>query len=117
MRKTLPLKYRQTNIEPLELMHEIEQIIPKIEDDLIGSLEWYSQNARYVPESLKIISLEYLQQSRYKMNYSFRWNVFNACLDIDASETTHQSVNFTLTPDALVFDFFDNDRHNMSDEL
>ena len=30
MRKTLPLKYRQTNIESLELMHEIQQIIPKM---------------------------------------------------------------------------------------
>ncbi|RAP71018.1 hypothetical protein ACZ87_02175 [Candidatus Erwinia dacicola] len=51
------------------------------------------------------------------MNCSFRWNVFNACLDIDASETINQSVNFTLTSDALMFNFIDNDRHNMSDEL
>ena len=98
-------------------MEEIQQIIPKIEEDLIGSLEWYSQNARYVPNSLKIISLEHLQQSRYKMMYSFRWNVFNACLDIDASETTRDSVNFSYTPGALVFDFIDNYSQNVSDEL
>ncbi|MTD27085.1 hypothetical protein [Erwinia sorbitola] len=117
MRKTIPLKYRQTELNPLELMEELQQIIPKIEDDLVGSLDWYSQNARYVPDSIRIISLEHLQQSRYKLNYSFRWNVFNACLDIDAFETTNQSVNFSCGPDALVFEFIDNDRHAMSDEL
>ncbi|MBD8164300.1 hypothetical protein [Erwinia persicina] len=117
MRKTITIKYRQTSPDQLELTHEIQQIIPKIEDHLVGSLEWYSQNARYVPDSIRIISLEHLQQSRYKLNYSFRWNVFNACLDIDAFETTHQSVNFSYLPEALVFDFIDNDRDSMSDEL
>lgn len=117
MRKTVALKYRKNELNPLELMQEIQQIIPKIEDDLVGSLDWYSQNARYVPDSLRIISLEHLEQSRYKLNYSFRWNVFNACLDIDAFETTNQSVNFSCTADALVFDFIDNDRNLMSDEL
>ncbi|MEN5016487.1 hypothetical protein ABEH87_09055 [Erwinia sp. Eh17-17] len=117
MRRTVPLKYRQTDPNPLELTEHIRQIIPKIADDLVGSLEWYSQNAHIVPDSIKIISLEHLQQSRYKLNYSFRWNVFNACLDIDAYETTTQSVNFNVTQDALVFDFIDNDRHAMSDEL
>jgi len=117
MRKTLLLKYRQDELNPLELMQEIQQIIPKIEDDLVGSLEWYSSNARYVPDSIRIISLEHLEQSRYKLNYSFNWNVFNACLDIDTFETTNQSVNFSWNADALVFDFIDNDRNAMSDEL
>lgn len=117
MRKTILLKYRQDELNPLELMQEIQQIIPKIEDDLVGSLEWYSSNARYVPGSIRIISLEHLEQSRYKLNYSFNWNVFNACLDIDAFETTNQSVNFSCNADALVFDFIDNERNAMSDEL
>lgn len=117
MRKTLLLKYRQDELNPLELMKEIQQIIPKIEDDLVGSLEWYSPNAQYVPGSIRIISLEHLEQSRYKLNYSFHWNVFNACLDIDAVETTNQSVNFSCDADSLVFDFIDNGRNAMSDEL
>lgn len=117
MHRTLPLKNRQNVITPLELIEEIKQNIPKIEDELIGNLTWYSPNARYVPNSLNVISLEDLGQSRYKMNYSFLWNVFNACLDIDSDETTYSSVNFVLSDGALRFDFIDNEPDSMSEEL
>lgn len=117
MHKTLPVKYSQTDVDPLELMSEIRQSIPKIETDLVGSLEWYSSDARYVPNTIRIISLEHLGQSRYKMNYSFSWNLFNACLDIDAVEATNQSVNFSYSPNELIFDFVDNHRQTTSDEL
>lgn len=117
MHKTLSVKYSQTDVDQLELMSAIEQIIPKIADDLVGSLDWYSSNARYVPDTIRIISLEHLGQSRYKMNYSFRWNLFNACLDIDAYETSNQSVNFNYNPNQLVFEFVDNARQTTSDEL
>nr|WP_041474439.1 hypothetical protein [Erwinia sp. Ejp617] len=117
MLKTLPVKYSQTEANPLELMSEIQQLIPKIETDLVGSLDWYSPDARYVPDTIRMISLEHLGQSRYKMNYSFCWNLFNACLDIDANETIKQSVNFSYRPNELIFDFVDNHRQMMSDEL
>jgi len=93
MRKTITLKYRQTPPDPLELMGVKQQIIPKIEDNSVGALDWYSQNARYVPDDDRIISLEHLQQSRYKLNYRFRWNLFTACLEIDAlKRLTLQSI-------------------------
>ncbi|ROR06895.1 hypothetical protein [Erwinia sp. JUb26] len=117
MHRTLPLKNRQSDITPLELIEEIKQNIPKIEEDLVGNLMWYSPNARYVPNTLNVISLEELGQSRYKMNYSFLWNVFNACLDIDSDETSNNSVNFVLADGALVFDFIDNEQDSMSEEL
>lgn len=117
MHRTLPLEYRQTPRTPLELKHEVEQIIPKIENDLIGSLAWYSSDAHYVPNSIKIISLEPIDQTRYKMNYSFRWNLFNGCLDIDAEELTNFSVNVTCQANAMTFDFIDDDRSTMSEEL
>lgn len=56
MRKTITLKYRQTPPDPLELMGVKQQIIPKIEDNSVGALDWYSQNARYVPDDDRIIS-------------------------------------------------------------
>jgi len=117
MHRTLPLKNRQTDITHLGLIEEIKQNIPKIESDLVGNLMWYSPSARFVPDTIDIISLEYLGRSRYKMNYTFRWNVFNPCLDIDSDETTYTSVNFTLQSQALVFDFIDNVPDTMSEEL
>lgn len=117
MHTTLPLKNRQSDLTPLELIEVIKQNIPKIEGDLVGNLMWYSPNARFVQDTIDIISLEYLGCSRYKMNYSFRWNVFNPCLDIDSDETTYTSVNFTLESQSLVFDFIDNEPETMSEEL
>lgn len=117
MHKTLPVKYSQTDVDLPELMSAIEQIIPKIATELVGSLDWYSSNARFVPDTIRIISLEHLEQSRYKMSYSFSWNLFNVFLDIDAFKTTNQAVNFCYNPNELVFDFVDNLRQTMSDEL
>lgn len=99
------------------LSENIQRIIPKIEESLTGSLLWYSQNAQYVPDSMKIISIEYSGESRYKMTYSFRWNVFNACLDIDEDETTIETVSFGYQPGQLIFDFIQTDRSTTADEL
>jgi hypothetical protein len=51
------------------------------------------------------------------MTYSFRWNVFNACLDIDADQTTTETVNFEWQSGLLTFDFIDNQQTSTADEL
>ncbi|MFG1175194.1 hypothetical protein AAFN90_16710 [Erwiniaceae bacterium CAU 1747] len=117
MHRTLPLKNRQSEITPLQLVDEIKRNIPKIEKELIGNLKWYSPNAHYVPNTLNVISVEDLGHSRFKMNYSFLWNVFNACLDIDSDETSFNSVNFVHTDEGLVFDFIDSEPGSMLEEL
>lgn len=117
MRKTVPFFKNSENAGSALTVEDILQIIPKIEDALTGSLLWYSQNAQYVPDSIKIISVEHLSDSRYKLHYSFKWNVFNACLDIDAEQTTSETVNFEWHSDALIFDFIDNERASVADEL
>jgi len=117
MYKIFPLKNRRKEMTPLELIAELQDNLVQIEDELVGNLLWYSPDAHFVPNSVNIISLEYLGESRYKMNYSFRWNVFNACLDIDADETSYNSVNFVLTESAVKFDFIDDEPSAMSDEL
>ncbi|WLS77985.1 hypothetical protein Q3V30_16150 [Erwinia pyri] len=117
MRKSIPIP--DTVKEPdLNLLSEnIQRIIPKIEASLTGSLLWYSQNAQYVPDSMKIISIEHSGESRYKMRYSFRWNVFNGCLDIDEDETTTETVNFEYQPGQLIFDFIQTEQSTSADEL
>lgn len=117
MRKRIPVSSAIKEEDESAMIELIQRIIPKIEDELTGSLLWYSQNAQYVPETLKIISVEPGELSGYKMTYSFRWNVFNACLDIDADETTIQSVNFERQSDALVFDFIETARASAAEEL
>lgn len=117
MHRTLPMKSRQRDISTLKLMQEIKQNIPKIERELVGDLIWYSPNARFIENSISLISVEPLEKFRYKMNYSFRWSVFNPCLDIDAEEICITSVNLTVDKEELVFDFIDNTPHTMSEEL
>lgn len=117
MRKSIPFSYKGNEPDLNLLSENIERIIPKIEDLLTGSLSWYSQNAQYVPESIKIISIEHSGESRYKMTYSFRWNVFNGCLDIDENETTVETVNFEQQPGQLIFDFIQTEQPTSADEL
>jgi len=117
MRKCIPVSFTVNEDNETGLISVIQGIIPKIEDELTGSLLWYSQNAQYVPESLKIISIERREPTGYKMTYRFSWNVFNACLDIDESETSIHSVNFECQPDALIFDFIETERATVADEL
>jgi hypothetical protein len=117
MRKSIPI-HDQGKEPDLNLLSEnIQRIIPKIEASLTGSLLWYSQNAQYVPDSMKIISIEQSGESRYKMRYSFRWNVFNGCLDIDEDETTTETVNFEYQPGQLIFDFIQTEQLTSADEL
>ena len=117
MRKSIPFSEGGREVNETVLQQFIQRIIPKIEDELTGSLQWYSQNAQYVPDSVKIISIEYVEHSRYKMIYSFCWRVFNPCLDIDSEQLTIQTVNFEWQPDVLIFDFIDTERASVADEL
>ncbi|RWR00693.1 hypothetical protein ED28_17685 [[Pantoea] beijingensis] len=117
MRISIECDYLTVEINQPQLQEIIQQNIPKIEDALTGDLSWYSQNARLVPDSIKILLIEPLGKLRYKMHYNFRWNIFNACLDIDATDTATESVEFEVVPGALVFDFTDNAHPDTADEL
>lgn len=117
MQKIIPCDILQDDRNPLKLKSIILQNIPKIEKMLIGDLQWYSQNALFVPESVNVISVEPVSNSRYKMYYQFDWNVFNACLDINQTETQRESVEFEVIPGGLAFNFIDNARPSTADEL
>ncbi|QKJ86203.1 hypothetical protein PMPD1_1238 [Paramixta manurensis] len=117
MRKLVPCSILQNEADPLKLREIIRQNIPKLENALTGNLHWYSQNALLVPHSLKIITIESIEAERYKMLYSFEWNVFNACLDINATETAQETVEFKIIPGALVFELINDERPSTADEL
>jgi len=117
MRKLISCNYSQDEVNPLLLMQVIQQNILKIQPQLVGDLTWYSQDARFVPDSLKIISVDPLGSLRYKMRYQFTWNIFNACLDIDAGQTVAESVCFQIIPGHLVFELIDNHYPTTADEL
>ncbi|QHM70166.1 hypothetical protein C7M51_00426 [Mixta intestinalis] len=117
MRKIIPCGILQPEENTLKLKSIIIQNIPKIEKWLIGDLEWYSQNALLVPGSIKVISVEALGQQQYKMAYRFDWNVFNACLDINQTESCQETITFEVIPGALAFNVIDNTRPSTADEL
>lgn len=117
MRKAIPCDLASVSSDDHALTKFIQQILPEIEEDLTNALPWYSHDARFVPGSLKFISLEPLGNSRYKMSYCYHWNVFNGCLDIDATEVANETVNFQLTDTALVLDLIDAGQGSVADEL
>lgn len=95
----------------------INQNIPKLTSALVGDLQWYSQNALFVPDSLRIISITEIAPSCFKMHYHFEWNNFNACLNINETESQIESVIFQLVPQGLLFDVIENERPSPADEL
>lgn len=117
MRKVIPCHLAETAPDNRALTDFIQQILPQLAENLTDSIRWYSPDARLVPGSLKFISLEALGNSRYKLNYGYQWNVFNACLDIDATEAANEAVNFTLTGSALIFELIDSEQGSVADEL
>ena len=117
MREIIPCDILQADRNPLELKNIILQNIPKTEKILTGDLRWFSQSALLVTGSVKIISVVPVVNNKYKMYYPFDWNVFNACLDINQTETKKERVEFEVIPGALFFDFIDNTRPSTADEL
>lgn len=100
-----------------KLLRIIQGNILKIAEALAGDLQWYSQNAQLVPDSVKIISIHPTDNNRFKMLYDFRWNLFNPCLDINETSHRREEVFFQVKPGALVFDVIDNARPSPADEL
>ncbi|WP_288475706.1 hypothetical protein [uncultured Pantoea sp.] len=95
----------------------VQRNILKITDLLVGDLRWYSQNARFVPGSLKIISVEYRDLNSFKLLYDFDWNLFSPCQDLNETVTQSEQVNFHIKPGALEFDVIDNAQPSPGDEL
>ncbi|MCE0488905.1 hypothetical protein LU196_02385 [Pantoea sp. Mb-10] len=95
----------------------IQGNILKIAEALAGDLQWYDQNAKLSAESFKIVSIQPLGNNRFKMLYDFRWDLFNACLDLNESVTQREQVSFQVKQDALEFDVIDNTRPSPADEL
>lgn len=95
----------------------IQRNILKISAGLVGDLQWYSQNARLVPGSLKIISVEKHGPNTFKLLYDFDWNVFSPCQDLNETVSHSDQVSFHIGPGALEFDVIANQRPSPSDEL
>nr|WP_310616301.1 hypothetical protein [Pantoea cypripedii] len=95
----------------------IQGNILKIAEALAGDLQWYSQNARLVPESFCIISISPGPNNRFKMLYDFMWNLFSPCQDLNETFTRQEDVLFHIVPGALVFEVIDNTRPSPADEL
>jgi len=100
-----------------KLQRIIQGNILKIAEALAGDLQWYSQNAKLVPDSFKIISIQRFNHDRFKMLYDFTWDLFNPCLDLNETFTRREAVTFHITPGALLFDVIDNTQPSPADEL
>ncbi|MBU9857010.1 hypothetical protein [Rahnella bonaserana] len=107
MKKFIPYPINGENLTPSDLLQIIERYLSEIEEPLIGDLTYFSENARYEPNSLQIMSIDETGGHCYSMNFQFRWTIFNGCLDINAQEFTTQSVTFQVKPEGLEFDIID----------
>ena len=117
MKKFIPYPINGDNLTPSDLLQIIERYLSEIEEPLIGDLTYFSENARYEPNSLQIVSIVAIGENCYSMNYQFRWSIFNGCLDINAQEFTTQSVTFLVKPAGLEFDIIGLFKGSTAEEL
>jgi len=113
----IPATLSINETDTTKLIAVINQNILKLSAALAGDLQWYSQNALLVPDSFVIISISAIAPSFFKMHYHYQWNVFNACLNINESETQTETVTFQVVPEGLLFDIIENQRPSPADEL
>lgn len=117
MKKIIPYDINGETLTVQDLQQIIEPALSEIEERLIGDLTYFSENARYEPNSLQIVSIRQIDKNYYSMTYQFRWTIFNGCLDINAQEFTTQSVTFQVKADGLEFDIIELSKGTMAEEL
>ncbi|CAI1661379.1 Uncharacterised protein [Serratia entomophila] len=100
-----------------KLKKVIEGKITELVPALTSGLSFYSESARYVEDSLEILDIKETGNGDYSMSYRYKWQIFNACLDINADEFNSDSVGFKLSERGLTFDIIDNSRPSTADEL
>jgi hypothetical protein len=117
VKKFIPYPINGENLSPSDLLQIIERYLSEIEESLIGDLTYFSENARYEPNSLQIVSIAAIGENCYSMNYQYRWTIFNGCLDINANEFSTQSVTFHVKPEGLEFDIINLFKGSTAEEL
>ncbi|WP_075180493.1 hypothetical protein [Pantoea sp. 1.19] len=117
MHLVFPDNIAPTDLDATRLADIIRRNTLKIESRLNDALGWYSGNAQIVPGSFHIIAIEVLNHSGYRMSYEYRWQVFNACLDIDATEVSTESVTVSVSHEGITLDFIAAPRPSPGDEL
>jgi len=117
MKKIIPHNFHGIVPEIDQLFSLIRSYLSVLEASLTSGLNFYSENAYYISNSLEISSITLIDNNNYVMNYTFRWEVFNGCLDINAQETMIEKVSFKVQPDCLEFDIINFEPSGTENEL
>ena len=67
----------------------------KFESQLIGNLSHINYRAKNINE-ITIESIEYQQDNLYCMNYTYDWEVYNGCVDMNMQDEEEGFVCFTV---------------------
>ncbi|MGL6021392.1 MAG: hypothetical protein ACRC0C_22505 [Gibbsiella quercinecans] len=114
---TLNCPLQSSALSVKKLKEVIEDNLDILVPALTSGLSFYSESARYVPNSLEILEIKPLHNNEYSMHYRYQWEIFNGCLDISAEENISDNVTFTLNDGKLLFDIIDRSRPSTLDEL
>jgi hypothetical protein len=114
---TLASHQKSSPLSIIQLKKVIHDRMAELVPGLTSGLSFYSENARYAEDSLEILEISDLGNSKYSMSYRFQWSIFNACLNINADEFITGKVPFSVCKEGLVFDIIDNTQPSTADEL
>lgn len=71
------------------------------QDKLIPDLSYIDDMAHNV-NGIEIQSVHHLTENRYQIEYSYDWELFLGCSDINQSGIGHDHIRFTLDPEGQI---------------
>ncbi|USP06030.1 hypothetical protein LGV68_01610 [Vibrio sp. LQ2] len=87
------------------------------QEKLIPDLSYIDDMAHNV-NGIEIQSVHHLAKNRYQIEYSYDWDLFLGCSDINQSGTGHDHIRFTLDPEGQInMEYLFPDELDTSDEL
>ncbi|MBA6350496.1 hypothetical protein [Colwellia sp. BRX9-1] len=95
----------------------IEDNIDELKKEIIEDLSHIDQRATNYT-GLRIDNISHAQGNEYQLDYSYDYNIYNGCADMDVNDEVTDSLLFTIDDDGeLEFDYPVYEERSTADEL
>lgn len=88
-----------------ELKKYLEERKADYEGELISDLSWIANRAVCL-NGIEVDEIQYFGDRDFQLDYSFDWEVYNGCADMDESGERTESVSFEISNhNEIIFNF------------
>lgn len=99
------------------LVKLIEANKSDLNSDLIGDLSHLHHRAECI-SGIEVSDVQYLRSNEYLLCYTYTWQIYNGCADLNDEGEVEGSVEFTVENDGtLVFETYEYDERSTYEEF